>query len=164
MDAVLSEYRDKSHNFTNLIFMASSLQNSMASFSVGTWPKNHVITYRAVTASYGTIKYVVCNHLLIFDVFKKYSELLYHTDEYLSIINSQFEGLNDRTKLGKQNIRVQRMISLKKVYSPTFPQICRQKFSFAKVVPVQYGFQELKLWQFMNTPVRPGIILSGTIY
>ena len=102
------------------------------------------------------------NHLLIFNVFKKYSESSYHTDEYLSIINSQFEGLNYRTKLRQQNIRVHRIISLKMVYLPTFPQICRQKFSFAKVVPVQYGFQELKLRQFLNTPVlRPGFILSG---
>ena len=48
--------------------------------------------------------------LLIFNVFKKYSESSYHTDEYLSIINSQFEGLNDRTKLGQENIRVQRIL------------------------------------------------------
>ena len=102
------------------------------------------------------------NHLLIFNVFKKYSESSYHTDEYLSIINSQFEGLNYRTKLRQQNVRVHRIISLKMVYLPTFPQICRQKFSFAKVDAVQYGFQELKLRQFLNTPVRPGIIRSET--
>ena len=92
MDAVLSENRDKSHNFTNLIFMASSLQNSMASFSVVTWPKNHVITYRAVTARYYKQKVFRIYYLLIFSVFKKYSESSYHTDEYLSIItaNSKF--------------------------------------------------------------------------
>ena len=82
----------------------------MASFSVVMWPKNHVTIEQLQQGTIRKSTSYVSPSLLFFNVFKKDSEPSYHTDGYLSIINSQFEGLNDRTKLGQQNIRVQRII------------------------------------------------------
>ena len=110
MDVVLLEYGDKSHNFTNLIFY-DVITSELYGFVFSSHVAKKSCDYVSSSNNEGTIK-KACRiyNLLIFNVFNKYSESSYHTDEYLSIINSQFKGLNDRTKLGKQNIRVQRIL------------------------------------------------------
>ena len=87
------------------------------------------------------------NHLLIFNVFKKYSESSYHTDEYF-IINSQFEGLNYRTKLRQQNIRVHRIIHLKWCIYQLFPKFADKSFLLPKLTQSSTAFKNLNFGSF----------------